>query len=321
MKKIAVLIPYFGEWPEWINIFLESCRHNPTINWIIFTDCGTPENTTSNVEFVDMSLREFNKLANSRLGVNLKITNTYKICDLKPMYGKLFEEHIVGYDYWGFGDLDLLYGDMRKFLTDEVLSHDVISFHRDRVSAHFCLMRNTPEVRDMYSRYEGWAGVIETDRCQRFDEFYFFSVIDRKSNYFAESFSTPFTNDRPWTDGTWDYPHEWYWSDGRITNNKDYGYEFLYFHFNMWRSEWGRRSGGGQWAGLEKLVHSDYTAAKHGWRMDDSGFHALEAPLPEKQLKPLLDTGFTATHRIFRKIRFLLMMPPWYAVYRVLRYA
>ena len=29
--KIAILIPYFGEWPAWIDFFVESCRWDPVV--------------------------------------------------------------------------------------------------------------------------------------------------------------------------------------------------------------------------------------------------------------------------------------------------
>lgn len=42
--KIAIIIPYFGKFPEWIDLFLYSCSRNAKlsegieVNWLIFTD-------------------------------------------------------------------------------------------------------------------------------------------------------------------------------------------------------------------------------------------------------------------------------------------
>ncbi len=42
LPSIGFVIPYFGNWPFWFPFFLESCRANPSINWIFHTDCGIP---------------------------------------------------------------------------------------------------------------------------------------------------------------------------------------------------------------------------------------------------------------------------------------
>jgi hypothetical protein len=38
--RIRILIPYFGAWPPWMGLFLESCRANPSIDWLLLGDCG-----------------------------------------------------------------------------------------------------------------------------------------------------------------------------------------------------------------------------------------------------------------------------------------
>ena len=41
-----------------------------------------------------------------------------KLCDYKPAYGLIFEDELIGYDYWGFCDTDILLGDIYQFLED-----------------------------------------------------------------------------------------------------------------------------------------------------------------------------------------------------------
>lgn len=41
-SSILKIIPYFGKWLEWIGFYLESCRHNPDIHWLFYTDCEKP---------------------------------------------------------------------------------------------------------------------------------------------------------------------------------------------------------------------------------------------------------------------------------------
>lgn len=42
---LILLMPYFGRWPEWINLFVESCKGNPGVRWRFYTDCGASRTT------------------------------------------------------------------------------------------------------------------------------------------------------------------------------------------------------------------------------------------------------------------------------------
>lgn len=65
MYKIAIIIPYFGKFPEWIDLFLYSCSLNKkitdniTIDWLIFTDCELPRKIYDNTIFIQMSFKEY----------------------------------------------------------------------------------------------------------------------------------------------------------------------------------------------------------------------------------------------------------------------
>ena len=52
----------------------------------------------------------------------------YKVVDFKPLFAYLFPEEVRGYDWWGHADNDLVLGDIRHFLTQDLLSqYDVLS--------------------------------------------------------------------------------------------------------------------------------------------------------------------------------------------------
>lgn len=38
MKSIIIIVPYFGEFPNYFQLFLNSCKYNESINWVIITD-------------------------------------------------------------------------------------------------------------------------------------------------------------------------------------------------------------------------------------------------------------------------------------------
>ena len=90
--KIAIIMPYFGKWPKWMSFFLKSCETNKDFNWILYTDCGKPEFLPDNVKIIDATLEGFNDLASTKLGMEIQIKSSYKLCELKPAYGIIFSD-------------------------------------------------------------------------------------------------------------------------------------------------------------------------------------------------------------------------------------
>ena len=229
-------MPYFGKWPDWIDLYFESCRWNSSINWIFFTDCGLPENRPGNVKFIDMSLRDVAALCNRKFDLksNIALEESYKLCDLRPMYGHIFQEYAEGYDYFGFGDIDLVYGRIRNFLNDDVLTHDLISCHGDFISGHFCLIKNCEEMIYKYREIDKWKETIMCKTYQCLEELAFFKYIDRNKCWIKEMYTTP-TQFVSSDDRSFNFPGEWYWRDGMVTNNKYPGKEYIYFHWLAWK--------------------------------------------------------------------------------------
>ena len=258
-QRIIFLIPYFGKWPFWMPFFIESCRHNPDIQWQFFTDCPIPVNSPDNIRYSEISFDEYNKMVSDRLGIHFNPRTPYKLCDLKPAMGYLHQDKISGYGFWGFGDIDLIYGNLRAYFSPQRLDKfDLISTHERRVSGHLCLIRNTQEMLECFKRVPQWKEKLENSEHTGFDEGAFSRLFIRYKQWpfflrsllsmpnrlwrhseFYEAFSTP--NGRvPWHDGSFNFPDCWKWSDGKLTNSKDGDRQFPYFHFIAWkdRSEW-----------------------------------------------------------------------------------
>jgi hypothetical protein len=168
----AFLIPWYGPWPYWMGYFLQSCRMNPTFDWIIFTDNPVPPDLPGNVAIHNFTHQELTEKASSRLDCNVNIAHPYKWVDLKPAYGLIFSDFLTGYDYWGYSDIDLVYGDIGHFLPDSLISgYDVISPSADFIPGHFCLLRNTEGIRQLFKKCSGWQQVFASPEGYFFDEF------------------------------------------------------------------------------------------------------------------------------------------------------
>src|ERR1043166_538564 len=126
---LVMLCSYFGRWPVWINFFVESCKWNPDVHWRIHTDCGAPENHADNITYVDIGFADYKALVRDRLGVAFDPVDPYKLCDLKPAFGFLHRADIRDYPFYGYGDIDVIYGGIARFYGGLRADYDVLSTH------------------------------------------------------------------------------------------------------------------------------------------------------------------------------------------------
>jgi hypothetical protein len=264
---ILMILTWFGPWPGWIRPFLESCRWNASVDWLIAGDAPPPDDAPPNVRFLTLSFTEWREMAGERLGVPLAWREPYKLCDLKPAYAVIHADIAAPYDYWGFGDLDVIYGDIRRHYDAATLAHDLVTTHDDVVAGHFTILRNEERMVRAYERIPGWRGMFADPAHVSFDE----QVVSRLflplkgrqklrrlftpflgGGLFVERFSTAIPP-RRWIDGTTNFPARWIWREGRLTAEGTPQRDFLYLHFSHWQSARWTRGQPAAWAGLERL--------------------------------------------------------------------
>jgi hypothetical protein len=285
--KIAILIPYFGDWPVWMNFFVESCRWNCDIDWILFTDQAPPENSTANVRYHRISFLDYRDQLSEALGVKVGAEDPYKLCDVRPALGFAHGAMLSGYDFVGFGDLDVIYGDIRSFYDDELLSDfDLLSTHSDRISGHLCLMRNREDIVTAFRKVRGWKDAFRRSDNVTFDERAFFNLFAGRNSrilpskpprsircFFHEAYSTP----APTTH------MRWFWEKGSLTSEYYPHHSFLYLHFMSWHSSrWYaalpevKPGTDAPWAGLQNVVQMDWRdAAERGFMISPSGIQPI----------------------------------------------
>lgn len=170
MMKTGLVIPYFGKWPDYLPFYLASVRCNHELEVLFFTDLPVPAGAPPNVRFVRCTLGEFSDLASETLGLDIRVENAYKLCDFRPAYGVIFQRFLDDYAYWGFGDIDVIYGNVSSWLRTLVRKSDVISFRRCWVSGSLAVFRNTPEVNNLWRRSRDWRRVLRSPDYMGFDE-------------------------------------------------------------------------------------------------------------------------------------------------------
>ena len=86
------------------------------------------------------------------------------------MYGLIFEDYITNYEFWGYGDTDVIYGQLLVYLIKlGYQNYDKINW-----MGHLCFLRNAPDINTVAMKeVPGTLSprkVLETSENQGYDE-------------------------------------------------------------------------------------------------------------------------------------------------------
>lgn len=185
-KSIAIIIPYFGRLPWYFSYFLHSCKKNLSVDFFIITDDDSyDEKLSQNISIKHKTFEDIKTLIARKLKLDVALDNAYKLCDIKPAYGLVFSEYISGYDFWGMGDIDVIYGNIRNFITDEILnSYDVVSVRYDFLVGYFTLYRNCKKINELFMQSKDYKKVFTSAEHFCFDECNFaFWKLDHDNSF------------------------------------------------------------------------------------------------------------------------------------------
>ncbi|WP_417620165.1 DUF6625 family protein [Oceanihabitans sediminis] len=242
MQTILMIIPYFGKWPLWFDAYLLSVSANPTIQWLCPTDCEIPKNHPSNITFLPTTLSELNQQVNRIVETEVPL-NPRKLCDLKPAYAEIFVEQVQGYDFWGISDMDVIWGDIRKFMTEDLLNaYDIISSRKENISGHFNLFRNTEQVNSLYKKLPNYKGLFEVPQFKWTDEVVLSNYIKSNPEFkmlkLKVFWPAILCNQERGIDSHQEYHlDKWLWKDGKMLElkNGEPIKEVMYLHFINWK--------------------------------------------------------------------------------------
>ena len=114
--KIGVIVPYFGILPDTTKTWMKSIQINHTIKYFLITDQKSVKLYSENLEIIIMSFESLQMRFKEMLSINIK--SPYKLCDLKPTYGYVFNDLLHQFKYWGYSDLDLSFGNLDTLVTN-----------------------------------------------------------------------------------------------------------------------------------------------------------------------------------------------------------
>lgn len=170
MNTICIISVYFGSFPKYFELWLRTCNNNRHIDFRVYTDVDFDKELPYNVSVIHTTLDEVRYRASRVTGADVNLYNSYKCCDLKPLFGLIFQEDIRNYKYWGECDLDLLFGDIYSFMTYYCYE----KYDKFLPLGHLSIYRNTVKVNNYYKlsgdTCGGWRYVLTTNQNFAFDE-------------------------------------------------------------------------------------------------------------------------------------------------------
>ena len=213
--KIAVLIVYFGSFPEWYPLWRRSALLNPGIDFIVIQDQRN-SGKDGNIHFCRRRMDEIS-YADKTARIDTKPSYAYKICDYRPLFGVIFADLIRGYDYWGWGDLDVLYGDILSNLRDSFGPYDYVSTGCEGESGPLAFLKNTKAVTQLWRDIDDVADKLASDSYYYMDE-----------KDFVELLKDRCTTDIVFRECLHDLPAHW---DKGVLRSLKSGKDYVLHHF------------------------------------------------------------------------------------------
>ena len=164
MKKILIL-PYFGKFNNYFNLWLDSCKYNNDIDWLIITDNHINQ-ISNNIKVINKTFEDLKSYIQKKFNFKINLETPYKLCDYKPYYGYIFEEYIKGYDFWGYCDCDLIFGDINKFIIQDIFDKYDKIFRR----GHLSFIRNNKYINTNFFKYDTYKIVLTSPLIYGYDE-------------------------------------------------------------------------------------------------------------------------------------------------------
>lgn len=163
--RVAILVPWIGELPAWCVEFL-----------------GRFDDYPRSISFRVIQIKHWRHVAKriaDTTGVHPPMTiEPRKLCDYRPAFGMMFSDAACDPDWWGWSDLDCVFGDLPAFLTPErLLEYDLITDHASIVNGPFSIMRNSEKMRTLYQRHPNWREIFSSSEHAAFDEVGFTEVV------------------------------------------------------------------------------------------------------------------------------------------------
>ncbi|OGR28267.1 MAG: hypothetical protein A2277_18840 [Desulfobacterales bacterium RIFOXYA12_FULL_46_15] len=143
MVSGAFLILYLGKLPPYFQYWAKSCEPNHgQFHWFVYNDrIDQKKEYNRAVTLVPYSFKSLCSDLDSILHIHLPPQNTRVVCDCRIMlYAfRKDEDQLRQYDFVGYSDLDVVYGDISRFLPENPGQYSLITAADNRPCGPFTL--------------------------------------------------------------------------------------------------------------------------------------------------------------------------------------
>lgn len=176
-KRIYICIPYYGGFPNYFQLYLDSLGINQDIMTLfLITDIDmTPYTCPNNLVVIKMTKFDVQKRAskfildayNKVIEPKNLLKDNYKFVDFKIVYPLLFDDilksnGVTTKDYVGWGDIDLIYGKLSNFIDLKIDYGILGGWH-----GHFTAIINSDDFKNNFKTIPNYLELI-TDNSKVF---------------------------------------------------------------------------------------------------------------------------------------------------------
>lgn len=255
--KVGVILTWVGPWRPWIELTLHSFSGNVGFDLHILSPQPPPMALARNIRHHPFSVADFSQRIGHLLGTEFTLKRPYKLCDFRPTFGHLFADILKDYEFWGWCDEDIVWGDLARSFPESVLgSYDIITSCRCSITGQFTLIRQSEETSALYTRIPGWREKLLHQATNYFleegplNDVALAMEAKEQLRVLRRQIQTHDVNSAEWNDwadrlevAASGHPHgefkhgPAFWQNGRIFNEAS-GDEFAFFHFKSWKCDW-----------------------------------------------------------------------------------
>lgn len=177
-NEVMIIIVHFGDLPKWFNLWCHTAKLNCGIDFYVFQD-AVPSSIDGNITYHFMTIRDFNELPLFKAN-GMRLRAPYKVCDFRPLFAEAFSDILAPYHYWGWGDLDVVYGNVVSVVGDGFGRFDYISTGYNGESGPLAFLRNCPRVNNLWRAIESVKKKVNATKSFALDEIAFVSLLKER---------------------------------------------------------------------------------------------------------------------------------------------
>ena len=178
--RITFVIPFVGIWPRYIDLFLAGCRPIKNAQFFLFAEQPPATNLPKNVRHFPMSPREILERLKTSTDLQISTIPGHKLCDFRPFFGIAFADLLGECEFWGYCDIDMMFGNFDKIIDKSFLAEvDIFSAHTHQFVGHCTFLRNIKKINYLGFEIQNVKDLLSNQETKAIDEIRFSDVLKR----------------------------------------------------------------------------------------------------------------------------------------------